>query len=95
MAVNSSGVCGKEIKSPIIKAMVIFTNGPAKATNNSSVGFSGNLSNRAKPPIGKSVMSLVWILYFLAISACPNSCNRTVTKTLRINSTDHADCRAL
>ena len=89
-----SEVLGRVINQLLIRAKVIFTKGPANATTNSSEGFSGSLSNRANPPIGKRVMSMVLILYFFAINACPNSCKITVVKMHKINNTDHKICVA-
>jgi len=40
-------------------AMTTLTAGPASATQNSWRGSSGILSSRARPPMGKSVMSRV------------------------------------
>jgi hypothetical protein len=40
----------------------MLTKVPAKATINSSDGFSGNRSSLANPPMGKRVMSLVFML---------------------------------
>ena len=89
-----SEVLGRLMNKLVIRAKAIFTKGPAKATTNSSEGFSGSLSNRANPPIGKRVMSMVLILYFFAVSACPSSCIKTVIKMHKINKTDHKICVA-
>ena len=40
-------------------AMTTFTAGPATAIQNSCTGLSGIRSNRARPPMGRSVMSRV------------------------------------
>jgi hypothetical protein len=50
----------KRYKKPVIIAKTL-TRGPARATISSSAGSSGSLSNRAKPPMGSNVMSLVCI----------------------------------
>lgn len=65
-------------------AIAKLTNGPAMATKNSCMGFSGMDSMRATPPIGKSMMSLVLNLKRLAIRAWPNSCRVTHRKTARL-----------
>jgi hypothetical protein len=41
----------KRYKKPVIIAKKTLTRGPCKATISSSAGFSGSLSNRAKPPM--------------------------------------------
>jgi hypothetical protein len=40
-----------------IGASTTFTNGPAVAIFTSSMGFSGRLFMRARPPMGRRVMS--------------------------------------
>jgi hypothetical protein len=42
-------------------AIMTFTAGPASATTISCPGFSGIRSSRATPPMGRSVMSGVWM----------------------------------
>ena len=56
-----------------IKNIPILTKGPAMATQSSCFGSSGNFSSLATPPIGYKTMSLVWIPYYWAAMACPNS----------------------
>ena len=58
-------------------AMTTLTAGPAMATRNSSLGFSGMRSSRDKPPIGSKITSGVETPKARAVKMCPNSCSST------------------
>jgi hypothetical protein len=60
-----------------IGARTRFTKGPAMAIFTSSAGFSGRLFMRARPPIGRRVMSCISIPSRWATRECPYSCNKT------------------
>jgi hypothetical protein len=60
-------------KTKSTAAITTFTAGPASATANSCLGFSGIFSIREMPPMGSSVISRAPIPNAFAVKACPNS----------------------
>src|SRR5712671_5274292 len=74
-------------------AIATLTSGPAIATRNSSLGFSGMRSSRATPPIGSSVTSGVATPKARAVKMWPNSCASTqANKSTMKARADHAAC---
>ena len=68
-----------------------MTAGPAIATSNSSLGFSGMRSSRATPPIGSRVTSGVATPKARAMKMWPNSCASTQANSRIMNARlDHA-----